>query len=54
VSQFDDLYRRQLATLYRMLGLAPPAALGRPIGSGRGAAEGEGAEGGGTMRRAHA
>jgi alpha-amylase/alpha-mannosidase (GH57 family) len=54
VSQFDDLYRRQLATLYRMLGLAPPAALGRPLGSGRGAAEGEGAEGGGTMRRAHA
>jgi len=49
VEQFDRLYRRQLATLYRLLGLAPPQALERPISIGHGAPEH-----GGVMRRAHA
>lgn len=53
VAQFDDLYRRQLATLYRLLSLEPPAALMRPISIGRRAGAGPTAEGGGTMRRAH-
>ncbi len=53
VAQFDDLYRRQLATLYRLLRLPPPEALGRSLSAGRRAGEGAAAEGGGTMRRAH-
>ena len=46
VSSFDQLYRRQLQTLYRLLKLEPPAALLRPIAVGRG-----NPEGGGAMRR---
>ena len=49
VSQFDRLYRRQLVNLYRLLGLAVPAALDQPISVGRGAPEA-----GGVMRRATA
>ncbi len=49
VAQFDQLYRRQLATLYRLLGLEPPAALAQPISAG---APGSTAEHGGVMRRA--
>jgi alpha-amylase/alpha-mannosidase (GH57 family) len=49
VSQFDRLYRRQLVNLYRLLRLAPPAELSRPISIGRGSPEG-----GGVMRRAQA
>jgi alpha-amylase/alpha-mannosidase (GH57 family) len=49
VAQFDQLYRRQLTTLYRMLALEPPAALERPISRGGGAMEQ-----GGVMRRATA
>ena len=49
VSQFDRLYRRQLVNLYRLLGLAVPAALDQPISVGRGAPES-----GGVMRRATA
>jgi alpha-amylase/alpha-mannosidase (GH57 family) len=51
VSQFDQLYRRQLVTLYRRLGLEPPPQLSRPIFAG--AADGA-AEHGGVMRRARA
>jgi alpha-amylase/alpha-mannosidase (GH57 family) len=49
VRQFDQLYRRQLTNLYRVLGLAPPASLELPLSTGRGAPEG-----GGVMRRAKA
>lgn len=49
VSQFDRLYRRQLASLYRLLGLEAPASLAEPISSGGGQAEH-----GGVMRRAYA
>jgi alpha-amylase/alpha-mannosidase (GH57 family) len=49
VSQFDQLYRRQLANLYRLLRLDPPEALAHPLSVGRGAPEG-----GGVMRRANA
>lgn len=49
VAQFDRLYRRQLVNLYRLLGLAVPAALDQPISVGRGAPEA-----GGVMRRATA
>jgi alpha-amylase/alpha-mannosidase (GH57 family) len=49
VSQFDRLYRRQLVNLYRLLGLAVPAALDQPISVGRGVPEA-----GGVMRRATA
>ncbi len=49
VSQFDRLYRRQLVTLYRRLGLEPPAALAQPISTGAGSPEH-----GGVMRRASA
>ena len=49
VSQFDQLYRRQLINLYSLLGVAPPEALSRPISVGRGIAEH-----GGVMRRAFA
>jgi alpha-amylase/alpha-mannosidase (GH57 family) len=47
VRDFDELYRHQLTSLYRLLGRAPPAALAHPISIGRGAPEG-----GGVMRRA--
>jgi alpha-amylase/alpha-mannosidase (GH57 family) len=46
VSQFDQLYRRQLVNLYRLLHLEPPASLSRPIATGHGAPEH-----GGVMRR---
>lgn len=49
VRSFDQLYRRQLQTLYRLLKLSPPAVLDKPIGAGRGSPEG-----GGAMRRAAA
>jgi alpha-amylase/alpha-mannosidase (GH57 family) len=49
VSQFDRLYRRQLAALYRRLNLAPPADLASPIATGSGQPEH-----GGVMRRANA
>jgi alpha-amylase/alpha-mannosidase (GH57 family) len=48
VRDFDELYRHQLSSLYRLLGRTPPAALAHPISVGRGAPEG-----GGVMRRAH-
>jgi alpha-amylase/alpha-mannosidase (GH57 family) len=47
VSQFDELYRRQLAALYARLNLPAPAALARPLSSGGGSPEH-----GGAMRRA--
>jgi alpha-amylase/alpha-mannosidase (GH57 family) len=47
VSQFDQLYRRQLGSLYQLLGRAPAAALSRPISIGTGDMEH-----GGVMRRA--
>jgi len=47
VSQFDRLYRRQLATLYRRLGLEAPASLAQPVSVGTGSPEH-----GGVMRRA--
>lgn len=47
VASFDQLYRRNLANLYRCLRLEPPAELDTPISAGGGHAEG-----GGTMRRA--
>jgi alpha-amylase/alpha-mannosidase (GH57 family) len=47
VSQFDRLYRRQLLTLYRLLGRAAPEALARSISTGSGDMEN-----GGVMRRA--
>jgi alpha-amylase/alpha-mannosidase (GH57 family) len=49
VASFDQLYRRNLANLYRCLQIAPPATLDAPISAG---SSGPGAEGGGTMRRA--
>jgi alpha-amylase/alpha-mannosidase (GH57 family) len=49
VAQFDQLFRRQLVNLYRLLDLAPPASLEQPIAVGRGAPEH-----GGVMRRAFA
>jgi alpha-amylase/alpha-mannosidase (GH57 family) len=50
VASFDLLFRRQLTTLYRMLGLEPPEALSRPISVLGTSAP----EHGGAMRRAHA
>jgi alpha-amylase/alpha-mannosidase (GH57 family) len=47
VAQFDQLYRRQLVTLYRRLNLMPPGELALPISSGSG-----NPEHGGVMRRA--
>jgi alpha-amylase/alpha-mannosidase (GH57 family) len=47
VSQFDRLFRRQLLTLYRLLGRAAPDALSRSISTGSGDMEN-----GGVMRRA--
>jgi alpha-amylase/alpha-mannosidase (GH57 family) len=49
VSQFDRLYRRQLVTLYRRLGLDAPAHLAQLISTGHGSPEL-----GGVMRRASA
>jgi alpha-amylase/alpha-mannosidase (GH57 family) len=49
VSQFDELYRRQLAALYARLNLPAPAALAQPLSRGGG-----NAEHGGAMRRASA
>ncbi len=49
VSQFDRLYRRQLVTLYRRLGLDAPATLAQPLSTGAGSPEH-----GGVMRRASA
>jgi alpha-amylase/alpha-mannosidase (GH57 family) len=46
VRDFDELFRHQLSSLYRSLGVAPPAALEHRISIGRGAPEG-----GGVMRR---
>jgi alpha-amylase/alpha-mannosidase (GH57 family) len=48
VRDFDALFRHQLTSLYRLIGVPPPAALSQPISVGRGAPEG-----GGVMRRAH-
>lgn len=48
VRDFDQLYRHQLASLYRLLELPRPERLSQPISSGRGAPEG-----GGVMRRAN-
>jgi len=48
VKQFDELYRRQLGVLYRLLRLDPPPSLARALSVGRGAPEH-----GGVMRRAH-
>jgi alpha-amylase/alpha-mannosidase (GH57 family) len=49
VRQFDELYRRQLGNLYRLLARPAPEALSRPIAIGRGDMEH-----GGVMRRATA
>ena len=49
VTQFDRLYRRQLTSLYRLLGLDSPPGLSQPISAGGGHAEH-----GGVMRRAYA
>ncbi|MGH8148556.1 MAG: glycoside hydrolase, partial [Steroidobacteraceae bacterium] len=62
VRQFDELYRRQVASLYRLLGRSAPASLSQPLSQGRasdraGAGSDEGgaaAEQGGVMRRASA
>ena len=45
VASFDSLYRRNLARLYRLLQLEPPAALEIPICAGSATASG------GSMRR---
>jgi len=47
VASFDRLFRANLARLYRMLGLEPPAELAQPISRGGGVPEA-----GGAMRRA--
>ncbi len=47
VSQFDQLFRRQLLNLYQLLGRGVPEVLSRPIASGSGDMEN-----GGVMRRA--
>ncbi len=49
VAQFDELYRRQLKALYRLLALDPPATLEQPVSRGGGDMEQ-----GGVMRRATA
>ncbi len=53
VSQFDQLYRRQLEALYLRLGLSPPPQLLLPISAGASAGAAA-AEHGGAMRRASA
>ncbi len=50
VADFDSLFRRNLANLYRCLHLPPPSQLEVPISSGR--MDGEMVAAGGTMRRA--
>jgi alpha-amylase/alpha-mannosidase (GH57 family) len=47
VRDFDQLFRHQLGSLYRLLGRDPPEALAHALSVGRGAPEG-----GGVMRRA--
>ncbi|MDD5296127.1 MAG: glycoside hydrolase family 57 protein [Rhodocyclaceae bacterium] len=47
VASFDQLFRLNIARLYEIIGLPPPAELDKPISHGGGHAEG-----GGTMRRA--
>jgi alpha-amylase/alpha-mannosidase (GH57 family) len=47
VAAFDELYRRHLGNLYRILGQAPPAYLAEPFAHGGGSPEM-----GGVMRRA--
>ena len=47
VASFDSLYRRNLARLYRLLQLEPPAILDTPICAGSETASG------GSMRRAN-
>ena len=49
VRDFDLLFRHQLTSLYRLLGLDPPASLQQPLSAGGGSPEG-----GGVMRRAQA
>jgi alpha-amylase/alpha-mannosidase (GH57 family) len=49
VSQFDQLFRRQLTSLYGLLERAAPESLSQPISVGRGTMEH-----GGVMRRAFA
>lgn len=49
VRDFDLLFRHQLTSLYRLLGLEPPATLQRSLSAGGGTPEG-----GGVMRRAQA
>jgi alpha-amylase/alpha-mannosidase (GH57 family) len=49
VNQFEQLFRRQLMSLYRRMNLAPPAELQVPLSAGHGTPEH-----GGVMRRATA
>ena len=49
VRQFDELYRRQLGNLYRLLDRSVPERLSRPVATGSGTMEH-----GGVMRRAFA
>ncbi len=49
VASFDQLFRRKLANLYRLIELPAPALLAEPISHGHGDPEG-----GGSMRRASA
>lgn len=49
VNDFDRLYRRQLTSLYQLMGVEPPELLQSPISSGDGS--GRGGEHSGTMRR---
>jgi alpha-amylase/alpha-mannosidase (GH57 family) len=51
VATFDRLFRHNLRSLYRLLELPPPAALGHPLSSGVSVGNST-AESGGTMRRA--
>ncbi len=51
VASFDQLYRRQLTALYRLLGEEPPASLAQPLSRVVVAQSGV-VEGGGSMRRA--
>jgi len=59
VKQFDELYRRQLGSLYRLIERQAPESLSRPISPASGAQRPDGAHGeegaterGGVMRRA--
>jgi alpha-amylase/alpha-mannosidase (GH57 family) len=47
VRDFDELYRHQLSSLYKLIGVPAPVALSQRISVGHGAPEG-----GGVMRRA--